>query len=145
MASGASNYLEGSLLNNLLRGTTYTWPTNIYAALLTDSNTAAQRRAGTVTEVSTGTWTNYARITVAVGTATFAAAAGDPRACVNSGAAIAFGTAATTGNVTCNALAFYDASSAGNLLLWFDLTAPAIVANGNVVSVATSALTISLT
>jgi hypothetical protein len=129
----------------MLRGTAYTWPTTLYMALLTDSNTASQRRAATVTEVSTAAWTNYARVATPANTTTFGAAAGDPRTSTNSGAAIAFGTAATTGNVTCTALAIYDASTAGNLLYWCDLTPSQIVANGNVVSVATSALSISVT
>jgi hypothetical protein len=145
MAAAASNYLEGKILDQMLRGTAYTWPTTLYFALLTDSNTASQRRAATVTEVSTGTWTNYARTAVTANTSTFAAAAGDPRTSTNSAAAVAFGTAATSGNVTVTALAIYDASTAGNLLYWCDLTSSQIVANGNVVSIATSAVSISLT
>jgi hypothetical protein len=145
MASAASNYLEGKILDQMLRGTAYTWPTTIYFALLTDSNTAAQRRAATVTEVSTGTWTNYARTAVVANTSTFGAAASDPRASTNSAATIAFGTATTTGNVTVTALAIYDASTAGNLLYWCDLSSSQTVANGNVVTFATSSISISIT
>jgi hypothetical protein len=99
VASAASNYLEGKVLEQFLRAVAFTWPTTIYAALLTDSNTGS----------------------------------------------IAFGTATTTGNVTVTAIAFYDAATVGNLLYWCDLTSSQTVANGNVVSVAAAALSISLT
>jgi hypothetical protein len=144
VASAASNYLEGKILEAFLRAVAFTYPTPFYAALLTDSNTATQRRAGTVTEVPTGTWTNYARTSMTPGTGLFGAVAGDPRSTNNTGA-IAFGTATTTGNVTVTAIALYDASTAGNLLYWCDLGSSQTVANGNVVSVAASALVINLT
>jgi hypothetical protein len=144
VASAASNYLEGKVLEQFLRAVAFTWPTTIYAALLTDSNTATQRRAGTVTEVPTGTWTNYARTSMTPGTGLFGAAAGDPRATSNTGS-IAFGTATTTGNVTVTAIALYDAATVGNLLYWCDLASSQTVANGNVVSVAAAALVINLT
>jgi hypothetical protein len=47
--------------------------------------------------------------------------------------------------VTVTAIAIYDAATVGNLLYWCDLTSSQTVANGNVVSVAAAALSISLT
>jgi hypothetical protein len=59
--SDMSNYLENALYNHVLRNTTYTSPTTIYAALFTAVTDA---EAGTGTEVTGG---SYARQTVAFG------------------------------------------------------------------------------
>ena len=141
MAGSFSDYLENKVLDAIFGQTALPAIGTVYFALFTDSNTATQRDAGTVTEVSTGTWTNYARVAVTNNTTNFPNASAGSKSNAN---AVSFGTATTTGNVTVTAFGIYDASTAGNLLCWGDLSASQTVANGNPVQFNASAATITL-
>jgi hypothetical protein len=132
LASGATQLKERAILNEWFGNTAPTIPATLYFGLLTDSNSKATRDAGTVTEVSTGTWTNYARVAKTNNTTNFPNATSGSPASKANGTAIDFGTATTTGNVTCTAFGVWDASSGGNLLDWGDFSTPnPIVQNGN--------------
>ena len=56
--SAATNYLEGALLDHVLRGhatgTDYTQPTNVYLGLVTDTATDTELEEGTLTNEITG-------------------------------------------------------------------------------------------
>lgn len=140
MAGSFSDYLEKKLLDHVLGNTAYSAPATVYVALFTDSNTATQRDAGTVTEVSGG---SYARASVTNNTTNFPNASGTT-ATKNNGAAVTF--AAPTANWgTVNAMGIYDALTTGNLLLWADLTTPRTINNGDgAPSFAINALTVTL-
>lgn len=145
MAGSKSDFLEAAILNHILGGSTggeaYTAPANVFIALFTDSNTAAQRDAGTVTEVSTS-GTGYGRVSVANTTAQWAhvtAAATNTKTNAN---AINF-NAATTSWGTITAFGIYDATTAGNLLFWGDLSASKLVGAGDTVSFAAGAITVT--
>lgn len=144
MASGMTAYLFKKVLDHVWSGTTYTPPATLYYGLLTDTNTEAQRDAGTVTEVSTGTWTNYARVAVTNNATNFPAATGTTTGSKANGTSISLGTAATTGNVTATAIGVWDAATSGNLLDWTDFTTPQIIQNGNPVSIPASSWTKTL-
>lgn len=58
--AGASDYLETALLNHVLRNSSYTSPTTVYAALYT----AAPTDAGGGTEIAAA---GYARVAVTTG------------------------------------------------------------------------------
>lgn len=111
--AGKSNFLEGSVLNHIFRGTSYTAPGTIYIALMT----AAPTDSGGGTEVSGG---SYGRASVVSNTTNWAAPSGTPRQISNS-ADINFTTPtadwAPSGTPVV-AVAAYDASTAGNLLYW---------------------------
>jgi hypothetical protein len=134
-----SDYTEKKLIDEVLGGVNYAPPATVYFALLTDSNTAAQRDAGTVTEV-------YQRAAVANNTTNFPAAAGvtalksnavdiGPTAFLSTGTTIT-----ATGSVTLTAVGVYDAATSGNLLLWFPLATAKTVANGDQFKVPASSM-----
>jgi hypothetical protein len=137
MAGSLTDYSEKKVLDQIFGATAWTAPATLYFGLLTDSNTATQRDAGTVTEVSTGTWTNYQRAAVTNNATQFPAATGTlatksnandigTAAFLSSGTTIAAGSA-----VTINAVGIFDASTAGNMIGWFDLTVAKTVSNGD--------------
>ena len=111
-----TNYIEGKIIDHMLRNQSYTPAATIYLALFT----AAPGEAGGGTEVSGG---SYARQAV---TLTAASGAG---ASENS-ADITFPTAtADWGTITYCAL--MDASTSGNMLMYTALDASKTVNNGD--------------
>ncbi len=120
--AGMSDYLENAILDHLFRNSTYTRPANIYIALFT----AAPSDAGGGTEVAGG---SYARVAVATGASSGwdAASAG---ATANT-STVTFPTAtADWGTVT--HVGLFDASTAGNLLMWAALTSSKTVQNNDI-------------
>jgi hypothetical protein len=144
MAGSFSDYLELELLDHVFGGGDYTRPATVYIALLTDSNTQAQRDAGTVTEVDTGDWTNYARLAVTNNSTNFPAASGTT-ATKSNGAAITFSAATIpSGTVVVTAIAIYDASTAGNLMGHGDLAVPKTMSDNDIFSIPVGDLDITL-
>lgn len=128
MASGDSDYLENKILDHVLGGGDFTRPGTVYIALYT----AAPTDAGGGTEVSTGTWTNYARVAVTNNGTNFPAASGGAK---SNGTTISFGNATISGGApTVVAVGIFDAASGGNLLKWGDLAQQKVVNNGDPVS-----------
>lgn len=120
--AGKTNYLEGQILNLLLR-TQVAWkPPAIYVGLLT----AAPTDAGGGTEVTGG---SYARVAVPQLDANWAAPAGTPRVTSNVNPITFPAPTANWGNATHFAL--YDATAAGNMLYWNTLTLPKTINNGD--------------
>jgi hypothetical protein len=128
--SAMSDFLENRLLDHLLRNTAYTMPTGIYVALFT----AAPSDAGGGTEVTGG---SYARVQVGPSTTAWTATQGGTA-----------GASSGTGGQTANAaditfpaptanwgsvthFALFDASTAGNMLLWAALTAAKTINGGD--------------
>lgn len=107
MAGSKSDYLEDKLINHVLRNTTYTSPTTVYAALYTV--TPSDSTAGT--EVTGGA---YAREAMAFD-------APSPGGETQNTAEVAF-TVATASWGTVVAASIMDAVTAGNLLYWGDVT-----------------------
>jgi hypothetical protein len=130
-----TNDAENTILDAVFGGSALGAPATYYVALTTTAPTDSA--AGT--EVSTGTWTNYARVAVTNNATNFPAASGGAK---SNGTAIAFGTASTSGNVSVAGLELWSASSGGTRWGWATLTAT--VANGNVVTVAVGDLDITL-
>jgi hypothetical protein len=138
-----SDYLENKTLDVHFGAASYTPPATLYIELLTDSNTGAQRDAGTVTAVSTGSWTNYARLAVTNNSTNFPNASGGAK---SNGTDITF-TAATipSGTVTVTAIAIYDASTSGNIMGAASLTTPKVMSDGDIFVIAAGDLDITLT
>lgn len=113
---GKSNYLRQKVIDHVLRNTSLTSPTTVYAALYTTNPTAAD----TGTEVSGG---GYARVAMTFSAPT-AGGATD-----NSGV-VTFPTAtANWGTVT--HFGIRDALTGGNLLYFAALTNPRTILNGD--------------
>ena len=150
-----SDFVENKLIDFLFRGQALgitgasaaagTGPTSLYVALLT----AAPSDTGGGTEVSGGA---YARVAVASSLANWAGTQSAGRTTASSGtsgttsnnAAITFPAPTANWGVVTHA-AIYDASSAGNLILWSALTVPKTVNNGDAApSFAAAALTFQI-
>lgn len=125
MATAKSNYLEGKIIEHVLRNVSYTSPTTVYMALFTSDPT----EAGTGTEVTGG---SYARQSI-----TFGAQSGGQ---VANSSLVSF-TSMPTATVT--HFAIYDNSTAGNMLYYGTLTTPLSVTTGSTINFATSSITVS--
>lgn len=124
-----SNYLENALINVTLRNTAYTAPTTVYLALFTTDPTDAN----TGTEVSTGGYTRQA--------ITFDA----PSNGVTQNSGTVSFTASGAGFGTVSHIGIFDAASVGNLLYHSPLAASKTVADGDTLSFAAGAVTVTLT
>lgn len=131
-----TNYLENKLIDHIFQNTAFTGPTTLYVALFT---AVTDGEAGTVTEVSGG---SYARVGVTASLSNWADATGNNGTTSNVNV-ITFPTAsADWGTVT--HFGIYDASTAGNLLIYAALTTSRSITNGSTASFAASSLTVQL-
>jgi hypothetical protein len=123
-----SNYLENALINATLRNTSYTSPAAVYVGLYTDD----PGEGNTGTEVSGG---SYARTSVTFG-------APSNGVSTNS-AAVTFPTATGTwGTVT--HIGILDASTSGNLLYHTPLDSSKSIASGDVFTISSGNLSVTL-
>lgn len=123
-----SNYLENALINATLRNTAYTSPATVYVGLYTSD----PGEGNTGTEVSGG---SYARTAV-----TFGAPANGVS---TNSASVTFPTATGTwGTVT--HIGILDASTSGNLLYYTPLDASKSIASGDVFTISTGNLSVTL-
>ena len=123
-----SNFLENALINATLRNTSYTSPATVYVGLYTSD----PGEGNTGTEVSGG---SYARTAVTFG-------APSNGVSTNSGA-VTFPTATGTwGTVT--HIGILDASTSGNLLYYTPLDASKAIASGDVFTISTGNLSVTL-
>lgn len=125
-----SNYLEDAVLNHVLRNVSYTSPATVHVGLFT----ADPGEAGSLTNEVTGG--SYARVAVAFG-------APSGGTCANTGI-LTFPTAtAAWGTVTHAAIIDTGTLATGNILYSGALAASKVVDNGDTVSYAIGALTVS--
>jgi hypothetical protein len=123
-----SNHLENAIINATLRNTSYTSPTTVYVGLYTTD----PGEGNTGTEVSGG---SYARTAVTFG-------APSNGVSTNS-ASVTFPTATGTwGTVT--HIGILDASTSGNLLYYTALDASKSIASGDVFTISTGNLSVTL-
>ena len=134
MAGSLSDFAENEILDHLLSAATYTAPATLYLAVFT----AAPTDAGGGTEVTGG---SYARLAVTNDATNFPAAVAGAK---SNGVALTMVTASANWG-TIVAYALFDASSAGNMIGWADLSSSVIINNGDTLRFAAGALTYSLT
>jgi hypothetical protein len=136
MASGITNFAGNKYLDYVWGAQIWTIPSTWYIALYTATPTASTSGA----EVST-TGTAYVRQAVTNNLSNWPAASSRSK---QNASAITWATAtANYGTVT--GAAFTDASSAGNIWYFFDLTSSVAVNSGAIASFAANAITISTT
>lgn len=123
-----SNYLENALINATLRNTTFTSPTTVYVGLYTSD----PGEGNTGTEVSGG---SYARVAVTFG-------APSNGVSTNS-ASVTFPTATGTWG-TVSHIGILDALTSGNLLYYTPLDASKTIASGDVFTISTGNLSVTL-
>lgn len=115
MANNKTDYLEGKIIEHVLRNVSFTSPATVYIALFTADPTETGSQAA---EVSGG---SYARTS-----ATFGAHSGGS---VNNSADVTFPQASGSwGTIT--HLGIMDASTAGNMLYFGALTSSVTIASG---------------
>ena len=125
--AGFSNFLETEILDHVFGGNAYTAPATLYLALYT----ATPSDTGGGTEVSGG---SYARQSVAF------TVTGDT---ASNTSAVEFPTAtANWGTIT--QVGVFDASTAGNLLAYADLSASKVIESGDVLRINSGDLDITL-
>jgi hypothetical protein len=123
-----SNYLEDALVNATLRATSYTSPATVYVGLYTSD----PGEGNTGTEVSGG---SYARTAVTFGAPS--------NGVTTNSASVTFPTATGTwGTVT--HIGILDASTTGNLLYFTPLNASKSIASGDVFTISTGNLSVTL-
>lgn len=132
MAGSKSDYLENEILDHVLGGADYARPATVYIALFTASPTDA----GGGTEVTGG---SYARVAVTNDATNWPAASSGTK---QNGTAITF-IQATASWGTVVAMGIFDASTAGNLLYWGDLTTSKSIASGDTAEIAIGGITIT--
>jgi hypothetical protein len=133
MAGSFSDYLENEVLDYVFSGASFTSPATVYVGLFT----ATPSDSGGGTEVTGG---SYARVTVTNNATNFPAASGGAKA---NGTDVTFVTAtANWGTVV--AFGIFDASSAGNLLVWGDVTPNKAINTGDTAKFAIGDLDITL-
>lgn len=126
--SSFSDYLEDAVLDHVFRNTALTSPTAVYLALYT----AAPTDAGGGTEVS---GSGYARQAITFGAA-------DGGAMANTAAVEFTASGGNFGAVV--AVGVFDASTAGNLLAWDEITS-ATVNDGDTLRFAIGDIDLTLT
>jgi hypothetical protein len=129
MAGSFTDYLEDKILKHVFTNVSYTSPTTVYVGLFT----AAPTDAGGGTELSGSGYTRKSAAFTVSGTGTLA----------TNSAAVEF-DAATGSWGTIVAMAIFDASTAGNMLAWADLTTSKTIATGDVLRIPAGDLDITL-
>ena len=126
--SQMSNYLENALINATLRNTSYTSPTTIYVALYTSDPTDAD----TGTEVSGG---SYARTSVTFGAPS--------NGVTTNNAAVTFPTATGSWG-TVGWIGLRDNATTGNLLYHAPLTSAKTITSGDIFTISSGNLSVTL-
>lgn len=130
-----STFLDNALLNEILGGTNYAPPANVFVGLSTTTPTKA---GGSISEPAGNA---YARVSVANSAANFPNASNSSKA---NGSVITFPEATGTwGTVT--HFVVYDAATAGNVLVYGSLGASKLIEAGDTPSFSVGALTTSIT
>lgn len=125
--SAKSNYLEGKLIEHVLRNTAYTSPSTVHLSL----HTANPDEDASGTEVSGN---GYSRQPITFG-------AHSNGACSNTSVEEFDASGGSFGTVT--HFGIFDASSGGNLLYYGALTASKVVADGDTLKFAAGSVTIT--
>jgi len=128
-----STYLVNKLCNHVYRNTAYTQATTVYAALFTSTATLSELLAGTLTNEVTGG--AYARVAITFGA---------PSSGVTSASTVTY-TTASAGWGTVRYVATLDASTAGNVLSYAQLSSDVTINNGNTFQFNSGSLTASFT
>ena len=130
-----TNYTENNLINHIFRTASFTKPTTLYIGLIT---TLTDGEAGTVTEVTGGSYTRIARNPL---DANWAASVTDG---TTSNTAVITFPAATADWGTATHFGIWDAQTNGNLLIYASLTNPRTITNGTTPSFGAGALTFQI-
>jgi hypothetical protein len=121
--ANASDYLEAQLRNHLFRDATFSKPAALYVALFTVTPSDA---AGSGTEVTGG---NYSRVAHGPSNATWTAVSATDGVTDNATDIVFPLPSANWGTI--NSFAIFDASTAGNMLVWGPIVPPKSVNNGD--------------
>jgi hypothetical protein len=140
-ASGGTQFFWNLVLNKFLGAVAGTWPSPIFVGLSSTLPTDASTSNWNVTEPSTG---SYSRQSITPAGSAWSANPITGGSGSNA-AAVTWTTATATllSGVNLTDWLIWDASTAGNLHLWADLTTPQPVFSGNPYSMAIGALVVA--
>jgi len=133
-----SDFLETAYINHTFRGIGYTAPTTLAVALCT----ASPGETGTGSAMSEVTGGAYSRVSVAPGTANWAAVSAG-NGTTNNLNTITFPTATASWG-TINYVAICDALSGGNMLFYGSLSSPAVVSSGDTFTFSAGSLAVTI-
>jgi len=130
-----TNYTENNIINHIFRTASFAKPSALYIGLIT---TLTDGEAGTVTEVTGGSYARVARnpldtnwdVTTTTGTTANTASIQFPAATADWGTVTSFG--------------IWDAATGGNLLIYSALTNARTITNGTTPSFGAGALTFQI-
>jgi hypothetical protein len=137
--SAASNYLEGKVLDHVLRVASFTQPSGLYLALFTNTSgsAASNLESGTLTDEVSTSGSAYSRQSI-----TFAAASGGSSA--SSGTVTFSAATANWGTITHVAIMDGGTAGAGNVLFYGAVTTSKTIETGDTFQVSSGNLTVSL-
>ena len=146
-SNAATTYLENKLLSLIFKNNAGSFSTpgnSIYVGLATGSPSAADRDAGTVTEVNTSTQdANYVRQQVTAANWNLANSSTDTQTVTNS-ANIEFPASSGAATYTVTHAFIADAATSGNILFVGALDASKTIASGDIFRINIGNLTIEL-
>lgn len=134
MVGSCALYSENKILEHIVGKSSFTMPAGPFLALFTVAPTAEDGTGGT--EASLG---NYARKTCP-GTSWGAAADG----AISNSAAVEFAECSGTNWGEMNGWALYDAITAGNMIIWGEITTPKTINIGDTAKFAIGDLDVTL-
>ena len=146
-SNAATTYLENKLLSLIFKNNAGSFSSpgdSIYVGLATGSPSAADRDAGTLTEVNTSTQdANYARQQVTAANWNLANSSTDTQTVTNS-ANIEFDASSGIASYTVTIAFIADAATGGNILFVGELDASKTIASGDIFRINQGNLTIEL-
>lgn len=138
-----SDYFEAQILN-WFKGTAFpTAPTNLFIGLFS-ANPADAGTSGAPQDGTEATGTSYARVSVAAATIWGAIAANGTAQKISTASAINFPTPGAGGWGTVTGIGIWDASTAGHLLAWCDISPTETISQGDTVTINSGNLTLSV-
>lgn len=136
-----SDYTESNIIQTTLRGQAFPVPSDVYVALFTADPTDAD---ATANEVNPAGWTTYARQDAAGGGAIDTGWTAPSDGVSSNAQVVTFPANNSGGSITITHIGLYDASTGGNLLYHAPLVASKTLLDGDVLSFAIGAITVTV-
>lgn len=135
-----SDYTEENIIQTTLRGQAFPVPSDVYIALFTSDPTDA----GSGSEVNSASWTTYARQDASGGAAIDTGWTAPSNGVSSNAKVITFPANNSGGSITVTHIGVFDALTSGNLLYHAPLVSSKTLLDGDVLSFAIGAITVTV-
>lgn len=135
-----SDYTEENIIQTTLRGQAFPVPSNVYVALFTSDPTDA----GSGSEVNSASWTTYARQNAAASGAIDTGWTAPSNGVSSNAKVVTFAANNSGGSITVTHIGVFDALTTGNLLYHAPLVSSKTLLDGDVLSFAIGAITVTV-